>query len=146
MTAMTMTAMTAGHLFWHEQNRGTSCCLGTHHQYLRNIGRLRGTADEGAVAVVSLIELDAFVGLVHVVHDLALRQEDDQVLRDEADGLLLHRLGHPHAGILGHTELSTDNTYIGAVQVAGSPYVVWIPRGNRNAGSRQSPWHQGTGL
>ena len=99
-----------------------------------DVGCLRGTADKRAVAVVGLVELNALVGLVHVVDDLALGQQDDQVLGDKADGLLLHRLGNPDTGILGYAELSTDDTHVSSVQVASTPNLVWISRGNRDLG------------
>ena len=57
---------------WQKQDGGTAGGLGTHDEYLRNVGGLRGTADEGAVAVVLLVKLNALVGFVHVVYDLRL--------------------------------------------------------------------------
>ena len=121
-------------LFRQQQDGCASCCLGSHHENLSDVGSLRGTADKRTVAVVGLVELNAFVGLVHVIDDLTLGQQDDQVLGDEADGLLLHRLGDPYAGILGHAELPTDDTHISSVQVASTSYIIWISRGNRDLG------------
>ena len=99
---------------------------------LGDVGSLRRTADEGAVAVV--VELDAPVGLVHVVDNLRLLQQDDQVLGDEADGLLLHLLGNPDAGVLGDAEAAADDADVGAVEVAGAAHLVGIARGNGNLG------------
>ena len=106
--------------------------LGTHDEHLGDVGRLRGTADERAVAVV--VELHAAVGLVHVVDNLGLRQQDDQVLGDEHDGLLLHRLRDPDAAVLGHAEDAADDAHVGAVEVAGAPYGVGVARGDRHFG------------
>ena len=67
---------------------------------------------------------------MHIVDYLALWQQDDQILGDEADSFLFHLLGNPDAGILGHAELSTDDTDICAVEIAGTSYVVWITCGD----------------
>ena len=49
---------------------------------------------------------------MHIVHNLRLRQEDDQILGDKADSLLLHLLGNPDTGILCHAKLTADDTHI----------------------------------
>ena len=67
---------------------------------------------------------------MHVVHYLRLRQQDNQVLGDEADGLLLHLLGYPDAAVLSNAEHAADDAHVGAVKVAGTPYRVGVARGN----------------
>ena len=69
---------------------------------------------------------------MHIVDNLTLRQQDDQVLGDEADGFLLHLLGNPDAGVLGYTELSADDAYIGAIQGLRTLDGVGIPGCNRD--------------
>ena len=69
---------------------------------------------------------------MHIVHNLALRQQDDQILRDKAHSLLFHLLRNPDAGILGHTKLSANHAHVSTVQVARTPDDIWIPRGNRH--------------
>ena len=69
---------------------------------------------------------------MHIVDNLTLRQQDDQVLGDEADGFLFHLLGNPDAGVLGYTELSADDAYVGAIQGLCTLDGVGIPGGNRD--------------
>ena len=69
---------------------------------------------------------------MHVVHNLRLWQQDNQVLGDKADSLLLHLLGNPDAGVLCHAELSADDANIGAVQSLCTFDGVRIAGGNRD--------------
>ena len=71
---------------------------------------------------------------MHVVHDLRLRQEDDQVLGDKTDSLFFHLLGNPDTGILRHTKLAADDTDIRTVQVTGTTHLIGIPRGDGDLG------------
>ena len=61
-------------LLRHQEHRDAPRRLSSHHQDLCNIGSLRRAADERAVAIVLFIEFYAFVGLMHIVHNLTLRQ------------------------------------------------------------------------
>ena len=97
-----------------------------------NVGRLRGTTDEGAVAIV--VELNALVGFVHVVHYLRLLQKDDKVLRDETDHFLLHVLGNPDATVFRHAKHAADDAHVGAVEVAGAAHCVRVARGDGHLG------------
>ena len=67
---------------------------------------------------------------MHVVDDLRLGEEDNEVLTDKHHGFLLHLLGNPHASILSHAKTATNDAHVGAVQVAGTPHVVRIARGD----------------
>ena len=69
---------------------------------------------------------------MHIVHNLTLRQKDNEILGNKAHGLLLHLLRNPDTCVLSYTEHSTDNTNICSVQVTRTPYGIRIPRGNRH--------------
>lgn len=54
---------------------------GSHYQRLFNVGCLARVADEDAEVVVR-IHLNAPLSLVHVVDDVLLAEDDDQILRE----------------------------------------------------------------
>lgn len=67
---------------------------------------------------------------MHIVDDLRLGQQDDEVLGDKADSFLLHLLGYPDTSVLGNTELATYHTHICTVEVTGSSHRIGIAGGN----------------
>ena len=54
---------------------------------------------------------------MHVVHNIITSQDDDQILRCKADGLLLHLLRNPDAGIFSHTYATFNDAYVHLHQI-----------------------------
>ena len=66
---------------FHNEHGNATGCLCPHHQCLLDVGSLARTADKGS-EVVARVHLYAFVGLVHVVDDVLLAEDDDQIFRE----------------------------------------------------------------
>ena len=69
---------------------------------------------------------------MHVIYNLTLWQQDDEIFGDKANSFLFHRLWNPNTGIFGHSEFASYDANISAIQVASSSYRIWISCGNRN--------------
>lgn len=98
-----------------EDDGDTATGLGAVDECLLDVGCFRRTGDECSES--HLGHLYAGICLMHVVDDVITIDDYYEILRDEADGPLLHSLGNPDAGILRATNGSLHDTYVGAVKV-----------------------------
>ena len=94
------------------------------YQRLLYIGSLGWPTDKAGVWRLRVYFGHTFISLVHVVYELRLVQDDDQILRDEKHGSLLYRLIHPYTSVLAHPYFTFDNSQVRTVHVARILYFV----------------------